>query len=624
MRLPVQFSSLLLAAAILGAMGAPPAGAQDTTAPRAVAPGSSPASALVERAGVALRENQFDDARRLYEQALKLDPANQAARDAMARMERFEGRRGDGQTSGPRRRDRGTSGPRQREGMQPTAAGGKGGATPQTQDLSLDTTELVKLRKAQLGTPEFRGAWVTRMDWARRDPTETRQNIVRLLDSAKDLHINALLWQVRGECATLYPSPLEPTSRLLGPGDGDLAWDPLKFAIEEAHKRGIEFHAYFNVSTCSDERNGPTDKRHVWFSHCQPDSSPNWLVHKDGKPAPFNEYWWLNNNLPEAQTYVRRAAADLVARYEVDGLHYDRVRFPSSSVSDDPWSKARFAGDGNPTKLEWQQWQRENLNRLVADIYAQTVTIRPKLKVSAAVWGIYDKTRMPQGTDRATGYSWASSGLQDYNQDSIEWINRGSVDALVPMIYWDMGANKPDFDELTAAFVNMTKSGRHIYGGQRVFSGEEMLRQAVASRLVGAKGQCPFTLNGIARGCAEMYKEAIYPDAVPTPEMYWKTKPTRGIILVTVKDTNGAPVTDAQVRITGRDYVWLSSADGFCGVIDAELDRPLTLTAIKGGASSKPAQVRVAAAKSAVAELVLPAPKPSAPGAAPTTGTQAR
>ena len=498
------------------------------------------------------------------------------------------------------------TGPSSATTAKPTSAGNKGGATPQTENLPLDLQSLIQLRKQQLGRPEFRGAWITRFEWVSKNPNEIKSNITQLMDTAKEAGLNAVVFQVRSDCSTFYPSKIEPWSQLIG--GKDPGFDPVKFAIDEAHKRGLEFHAYINACPASELREGPPPGTpHIWFVHCTQQSNPCWLVYEDGKPAEFKEYWWLNPNLPEVQTYLRTVVLDFVSRYDVDGIHFDRIRFPSPKTSDDPWSKQRYAGDGNPMKLSYDRWQEDNITRMLTDIYGAAIAIKPQVKFSAAVWGIYDKTKLPQGTDRRTGYSWASSGLQDYHQDSIEWTRRGCIDALIPMIYWDMGGNKPDYDELVANFVKLAANDRHIYGGQKVFDDVEMLRQAVATILVGGKGTCPFTLGTIQKkGLVPFYRTNIFPDTVPTPPMPWKTNPTKGIILVNVKDSSGRPVMDAHVRLAGRSDVWLSSADGFCAIIDAEPGNT-TISAVKPalGVSSQPQPITVVAGKPVVVSLVL-------------------
>lgn len=483
----------------------------------------------------------------------------------------------------------------------PTAAGGLGGATSATANLPLRQEALAEIRRSQLGQPEFRGAWVTRFDWIARtrdagfSAEETKQRIVQILDSARDLNLNAVVWQVRADCTTLYPSQLEPWSQQVG--GKDPGFDPVKMAIEEAHKRGLEFHAYINPIPCTEERtSSPASRNHIWYKHCTPEASPNWLVYRDGKPDAFNEYLWLNPNLPEVQAYLRRVIMDFVTRYDVDGLHYDRIRFPSHRVSDDPWSKARFE-TANPGKLEYNRWQADNISRMLSDLYAQVQEVKPRVKTTAAVWGIYDNTRLPQGRDRATGYSWTSSGLQNYMQDSVAWANRGCMDALIPMIYWNMGDLKPDYDELLEQFTTQVTSGRHVYGGQRVFDGPEMLRQAVATRLVGGLGTCPFTLMRISRPeIAEYYKKYIYPDRVPVPPMPWKEKPVTGTLIVVVKDHSGKPVVDAQVTVGGHDYVALSSADGLCAILGVKPGRH-TVTIRKGDSKPVTASANITAGK---------------------------
>lgn len=488
----------------------------------------------------------------------------------------------------------------------PTALGNKGGATPETENLPLDKQSLLEWRKKQLGQPEFRGAWITRFEWTDQNPATVRQKIIHLMDAAKAAGLNAVVFQVRADCTTLYPSNLEPWSHMLG--GRDPGFDPVKMAIDEAHKRGLEFHAYINACPASERREGPLPgSKSIWFTHCTLQSNPCWLVYQGGKPAEFQEYWWLNPNLPEVQTYLRTVVVDFASRYEVDGIHFDRIRFPGPKVSDDPWSKARFAADGNPQGLGYDRWQCDNITRMLTDIYGAVTAIKPNIKFSAAVWGIYDKTKLPKGNDKRSGYSWTSSGLQDYHQDSIEWTRRGCMDALIPMIYWDMGGNKPDYDELVANFVKLAGNGRHIYGGQKVFDDVEMLRQAVATRLVGGQGTCPFTLGTIEKkGLIPFYRSAIFPDDVPTPPMPWKRNPTKGTILVWVKDPAGAPVLDAHVQVQGRSEVWLSSADGFCAIIDAAPGQNL-LTARKPstGAQAQPISVQVVPGKAATAVLTL-------------------
>lgn len=508
-----------------------------------------------------------------YRNSSAQQPATIAAEPATIQTERTTtASRADGGED-PRLRPAPRTPPPPEGTVWPTAAGKLGGATSATQSMPTDVKGLIEWRRPFTNRPEFRAAWVTRFDWTGRaganfNAETGKAKIVELMDAAKSLRLNAIVWQVRGDATTLYPSKLEPWSQLVG--GKDPGFDPCKFAIDEAHKRGLEFHAYINPMPCTEERTtAPASKEHIFYKYCMPDSSPHWLVHKGGQPmAPNDSYKWFNPNLPDVQTYLRTVILDLVKRYDLDGVHYDRIRFPSPQVSDDQWSKARYASS-NPNNLPYPQWQAENITRFITDLYGHFMEIKPKLKVSGAVWGIYDNTVLPQGQNHDTGYSWTSSGLQDYAQDSVGWINAGAMDALIPMIYWDMGARKPDYDELLATFMSSIHNGRHVYGGQSGFSKEEMIRQVVATNVIGAQGTCPFTLNSIRRaGTGEFYKKYIYPTEVKVPDMAWKSSPVVGHVIVTVTDAQGEPMTDAQVTLAGRKFVYLTTTEGTCAILD--------------------------------------------------------
>ncbi len=102
---------------------------------------------------------------------------------------------------------------------------------------------------------EFRAAWiasVANIDWpSRKDLTvaEQKQEIIRIVERAQELNLNALIFQVRPAADALYPSAFEPWSEYLTGEQGKAPqpfYDPLAMWIEESHKRGIELHAWFN------------------------------------------------------------------------------------------------------------------------------------------------------------------------------------------------------------------------------------------------------------------------------------------------------------------------------------------------------------------------------------------
>jgi len=409
---------------------------------------------------------------------------------------------------------------------------------------------------------EFRGVWITRFEWPNKDPEVCKSNIVRLMEQAAKNGFNAVIFQVRGQADVLYPSAYEPWSPIFGskfPG-----FDPLEFALEEAHQRDLEFHAYINAFPVWSGSGKPpqTEPAHLFWTHCQPDSPENWLCcGKDGKPM-TEEYYYLSPGIPAVQDYVRKVVIDVARRYNVDGIHLDRIRYPGPGVSHDPISKRRFAS-ANPDGLEWGDWQRDQITRMLNNIYGELLEVKPQINLSCSVWGIYDKTRIP-------GYSKFSSGYHDYYQDSQRWAQKGVVDAIVPMIYWDIPDPAPNYDTVLDSFV-ANAGDRFVYGGYHAKypNFKEIEDEIAYTRKAGAQGEVAFASSYLDKNRHwDQYGSTVYRQPAKTPELTWKTKPETGAIIGRVLTSKSEPVTDAQVRIPLSNYAWLSSGDGFFAILD--------------------------------------------------------
>lgn len=407
--------------------------------------------------------------------------------------------------------------------------------------------------------PEFRSLWITRFGWPSRDGNaeKTKDKIKTIFNNMKEDGFNAVFFQVRGAAETLYPSKLEPWSRLIG--GKDPGFDPLEFAIQEAHKNGLEFHAYINPFPLFAGRKGskPDSPDHLFFKH-GPDTKESWVaLDKDGEPM-IASYYYLDPGIPQVHEYVRNVIMDVVRRYDVDGIHFDRIRYPGHAEYN-PISLERFRGRGNPMHREWGDWHRGQIDKFVNDLYAEIAAEKPDVVLSAAVWGIYNKYYLED-------YYNFSSGYHDYYQDSLEWVRLGAMDYLVPMIYWDMNDPKPNYQELVDVFADKSDIKRLI-GGQRRFRGEENTAQIEYTREKGAPGTAIFS-----GGRFPEFRDGIYSKPAPLPERPWKTNPETGIILGTVLDETGAPLVDAWISISSAEdgrsrnpvfrKTWTSSADG--------------------------------------------------------------
>jgi uncharacterized lipoprotein YddW (UPF0748 family) len=407
-------------------------------------------------------------------------------------------------------------------------------------------------------SPEMRGMWITRFEWPDRegDADKMRERIREIMATLGENHFNAVYFQIRGQADVLYPSPYEPWSPLIG--GKDPGFDPLEFAIAEARRNDLEFHAYINpFPSWQDEGTPPADPDHPY------NRFPEWECLLENGEKVFAEYYYFSPGNPHVHAWVRKVIRDIVERYDVDGIHLDRIRYPDPRSCHDPVSRERFAGIGNPRQLEWEDWQREQITRFVYDLYGELQLVKPEVKLTAAVWGIYDRYRLE-------GYSDFSSGFHQFYQDSFAWMRLQAMDALVPMIYWPIGGNRPHYDELYADFLEHGAYGRHIYGGTASGHQPEQVKSAIEfTRQVNGHGTVAFSITNAERRDRWPVYRQVFEQPALVPGMPWKNRDAVGHVAGRVVDAEGNPVTDAWIRMEGMRSVWLSSGDGFFAILNA-------------------------------------------------------
>jgi uncharacterized lipoprotein YddW (UPF0748 family) len=267
---------------------------------------------------------------------------------------------------------------------------------------------------------ELRCAWVTR--WASKSPGDISTTFEKLRTAG----INTVFFQVRGACTVLYPSEIEPWSGVLAGKLGeDPGWDPLDTAVSEAHKRGLDIHAWINVFPAwpvSESPRGPqeTEPRHVMLEH------PEWLArNRRGEIMPIDKsearhsYAFLSPSVPAVRAHIIRVVEEIVSNYEVDGLHLDYVRFPDSTYSYDEVSTSAYKSYAPyaPHGMTYALWRTSQLTDFIREIRKRVTEARPHAILSA------------------TMRRDAIESMEYFLQDGIEWIRQGYVDLLVPMIY---------------------------------------------------------------------------------------------------------------------------------------------------------------------------------------------
>jgi uncharacterized lipoprotein YddW (UPF0748 family) len=272
---------------------------------------------------------------------------------------------------------------------------------------------------------EFRGAWVAtvyNLDWPSRPglPASVQQSELRaLLDRAAELKLNAILLQVRPASDALYDSKKEPWSEFLSGRAGlSPSYDPLAFAIKEAHARGLELHAWVNPFRAAIHAGTALPANHVARVH------PEWVRR-------FGQQLWIDPGDPAARAYVIGVITDIVRRYDVDGLHLDDYFYPyplkpSAATFPDDSTWQRY---GRESGLSRADWRRDNINDFVRSMYRAVKATKSNVRIGISPFGIW-RPGVPPGT---------KAGLDAFGQlfaDSRKWLAEGWCDYLAPQLYW--------------------------------------------------------------------------------------------------------------------------------------------------------------------------------------------
>lgn len=388
------------------------------------------------------------------------------------------------------------------------------------------------------GKREARGIWMSRFEYTGRAgqaDTSVGKNIIRAaFKQAREARFNMIFFQVRGNGDAFYRSSIEPWSVMLtGTLGKDPGWDPLEFAVSEAHRQGLELHAWINTFPIWRGATPPmeTTPRQVLLQH------PEWVVcDSAGKPmdGANNEYIWASPGNPEVRRYVLDVATDIVRRYDIDGIHFDYIRYPEGSpskgYSHDSVSVERFrSNEGNPNRLSWDHWQREQVNQFVFDAYNVIDTLKPWVKVSAAVIGKY------------TGEGW--TGYSSVYQDPRAWMELEKIDFIVPMVYWERAHPTHPFIPLITQWHDRVSYERQILPGlssrlQEKFGWSELADEIAAVRSTGLPGVVFFSLSGLRQDWDDLGVHEFPYWSIP-PAMPWKdsTAPSPPVHLVAERDT---------------------------------------------------------------------------------------
>ncbi|WP_423146422.1 glycoside hydrolase family 10 protein [Rubrolithibacter danxiaensis] len=308
---------------------------------------------------------------------------------------------------------------------------------------------------------EFRGVWiatVANIDWPSRPglSTEVQKNeLIKILDTHQQEGLNAVMLQIRPATDAFYGKGSELWSSFLTGKQGkapDPYYDPLEFAIEEAHKRGMELHAWFNPYRATFNTN--VSSEHIT------NKRPEWFFTYNGRKL-------FNPGIPEVRDYIIQVIMNVVRNYDVDGIHFDDYFYPYPERNQVIRDSETFAAYGKDF-ADINDWRRHNVDTLIQTLSDSIHAAKKYVKFGISPFGIWrNKAQDPEGSE--------SNGLDAYGKlyaDSRKWVQEGWVDYINPQLYFPFFYPAAPFEKLLNWWSNNTY-GKHLYIGQGAYRAME-------------------------------------------------------------------------------------------------------------------------------------------------------
>lgn len=307
---------------------------------------------------------------------------------------------------------------------------------------------------------EFRGVWVAtvvNIDWPSKAGLSTQQQqdeLVKLLNKHDEQGINAIMFQIRPATDAFYAKGTEPWSQYLTGKQGQAPtpfYDPLQFAIEECHKRGMELHAWFNPYRATfDGKEEKIVEGHITKT------KPQWFFKYDGKKL-------FNPGLPEVRAYINKIITNVVDNYDIDGVHFDDYFYPyaiKGQLIDDLQS---FILYNNGIK-DIKDWRRYNVDELIRQVSDSVHAHKRYVKFGVSPFGIWkNRTQDLEGSETFGGNSYYGIFA-----DARKWVKEGWVDYINPQIYWSFESKAAPYAKLID-WWSENAYGRHLYIGHGAY-----------------------------------------------------------------------------------------------------------------------------------------------------------
>lgn len=360
---------------------------------------------------------------------------------------------------------------------------------------------------------EMRGIWVAtvlNIDWPSKKGLSIesqKQEFIKILDNVKEWNMNAVFVQIKPVGDAFYPSKFSPWSEYLTGKQGENpGYDPLKFMIEEAHKRNIEFHAWFNPYRLT--MSGGIDKLSNDNIGKQ---RPDWTITYGGK-------LYLNPGIPEVNDYIVKSIMEVVENYDIDGVHMDDYFYPYK-VKGEIYNDEEQYNKYGSNFLKVDDWRRDNVNKLIEKLYSSIKHKNKNIEFGISPFGVWRNI----STDSVRG-SNTKAGIQNYDDlyaDILYWMKKNWIDYVAPQIYWNQGFKIAEYNTLVDWWSKYAKETKtNLYIGQAAYrikdweKDDELINQIKYNRKSEeVKGSIFFSYSSLVKdpkGILEKIKNDVY------------------------------------------------------------------------------------------------------------------
>jgi uncharacterized lipoprotein YddW (UPF0748 family) len=444
---------------------------------------------------------------------------------------------------------------------------------------------------------EFRAVWVATVDNI-DFPTkkglsvdEQKAELIAILDLAKKLRLNAIVFQVRPMTDAVYASKLEPWSEFLtGQMGRPQGFDPLKFLVAEAHSRGILVHAWFNPYRSFHPAAKTTADDHV--SKTKPS-----IVRQYGR------YMWLDPTDEDAKRHSLNVIKDVVRRYDIDGVHFDDYFYPYAE-NDTAGKKIDFPDQANYDKylktatamtvrtgrksvpLNRSDWRRFHVNDFIASVGREIKKTKPEIVYGISPFGIWQ----PMPEKGITGFN----AYAELYADAKKWLQGGTVDYLAPQLYWETVRQGQSFPVLLDWWKSQNTKNRHIWpgiaayriGSTPTFNADEIASQIGRTREANlTRGAIYFSQRSLRNdlgGIQGKLRNEVYKNDAVIPNFPWiKATPMRSPV-VSLKRNAGLVHVTWQERSPRKAFWFVVHAkdkDGWSTSVLPASERSISLSA---------------------------------------------